>query len=130
MSKSLGEIIQDHRFKLRMTQDQFGSKYAVSGPAIFKFEKGYVHPSLTLWLRISEDIGFPERKAVLMHVQSKLPDEFRALIKPDSKPKASKRAAKGKGRRNIGYGAISAQKELKATVNKNIRVLKSCQYVH
>lgn len=125
MSKSLSELIQGHRSKLKMTQDEFGSKYGVSGPAIFKFEKGYVHPSLILWLRISKDIGIPEGKAVLMHVQSKMPDEFKDLIKPDSKPKAPKRTAKGKGPRNIDYRAISDQKELKATAKKDSSLPKA-----
>jgi hypothetical protein len=54
-----------------------GSTYSVSGPAIFKFEKGYVVPSLQLWLRMSKDMGIDTRTAVLMHIQEKLPQEYR-----------------------------------------------------
>ena len=115
MGKSLGDLIYAHRAKMETTQDEFGSKYGVSGPAIFKFEKGYVHPSLPLWLRFSEDMDIPENKAVLMQVQSKLRDEFKSLIKPDVKPKVPKRVTKGK----IDYRAITDAKELKIAAKKD-----------
>jgi DNA-binding XRE family transcriptional regulator len=63
-----------------MTQDQFGAKYGVSGPAVFKFEKGYVKPSLDLWLKMSRDLDIPEKKAVLLWVKAKLPQEFQSII--------------------------------------------------
>ncbi len=110
MDKPIGQLIVAYRYKVRMTQDQFGVKYGVSGPAIFKFEKGYVHPNLALWLRISPDMGITERKAVLMHVRSKLPSEFHSLINPDSKPPARRRKAKGKGPED--YRAITDAKAL------------------
>ncbi|MCX7015444.1 MAG: helix-turn-helix transcriptional regulator [Candidatus Sumerlaeota bacterium] len=80
MKNYLGEQIHSHREVLNMTQDQFGSKYDVSGPAVFKFEKGYVKPSLDLWLKMAKDFGVPQRKAVLLWVKSKLPEEYQDFI--------------------------------------------------
>ncbi len=80
MKNFLGEQIQAQRDVSGMTQDQFGAKYGVSGPAIFKFEKGYVKPSLELWLRMAKDFEISERKAVLMWVKSKLPEEYQDFI--------------------------------------------------
>ena len=88
MDKTLGQYLAEHRYNLRMTQDAFGAKYGISGPAVFKFEKGYVHLRLALWFRISQAMGMPERKAVLMHVRYTLPSEFHSLFNPDSKPPA------------------------------------------
>ena len=48
MESFLGEIIYQSRLKLGMTQDQYGAKYDVSGPAVFKFEKGFVRPWPTI----------------------------------------------------------------------------------
>ena len=48
----------------------------VSGPAIFKFEKNYVKPSLELWLKIARDCGLEERQAVLLWVKAKLPEQY------------------------------------------------------
>ncbi|GAB4322471.1 MAG: hypothetical protein Kow0059_17590 [Candidatus Sumerlaeia bacterium] len=80
MSNVVGETIFKHRKKIGMTQDQFGAKFHVSGPAVFKFEKGYVRPSLDVWLKISEDISIPRDHAVLMWLKDRLPDEFSNLI--------------------------------------------------
>jgi DNA-binding XRE family transcriptional regulator len=80
MSNVVGEAIFKHRKKIGMTQDQFGAKFHVSGPAIFKFEKGYVRPSLDVWLKIAEDIKIPRSHAVLMWLKDRLPDEFSNLI--------------------------------------------------
>ena len=80
MSNVVGEAIFRHRKKIGMTQDQFGAKFHVSGPAIFKFEKGYVRPSLDVWLKISADIKIPRTHAVLMWLKDRLPDEFSSLI--------------------------------------------------
>ena len=76
MSNLLGQKIQQLRRKLRLTQDQFGSRYSVSGPAIFKFEKGYVNPSLELWLKMAKDCGLDERDGVLLWTKCKLPEKY------------------------------------------------------
>ena len=76
----IGELIHEHRIAQDMTQDEFGKKYGVSGPAIFKFEKGYVKPSLDLWLVVAKDIKIEEKKAVLMWVKARMPEKYRNLI--------------------------------------------------
>jgi DNA-binding XRE family transcriptional regulator len=94
MVNYLGDIIYNHRDISEMTQDQFGAKYGISGPAIFKFEKGYVKPSLNLWLKMAPDFDLTERKAVLMWVKSKLPEEFQDFV--DLAAEAAEKA-QGKG---------------------------------
>ncbi len=121
MDNSIGEIIRDYRAKQRLTQDELGHKYNTSGPGIFKFERGYIRPNLTLWLRMSQDIGIPERKAVLMHVRSRLPNDLQSIIDPDSKPKARKRSVKGLK----DYKSISGAKELKAAARRDTGLPKA-----
>jgi len=84
MKNTIGRRILEHREQLGLTQDQFGAKYSVSGPAIFKFEKGYVKPSLALWLRIARDNEIDERRAVLMWIQAKLPEKYSKFIDLDA----------------------------------------------
>lgn len=88
----LGEIIYQARLNQSLTQDQFGAKYDVSGPAVFKFEKGYVRPSLRLWLRIAQDAEILERRAVLMWLRAKLPEKYRPYVSlaPSSTPVVKK----------------------------------------
>jgi transcriptional regulator with XRE-family HTH domain len=80
MNDILGKEIYENRKTQGLTQDQFGKIYDVSGPAIFKFEKGYVRPSFQLWLRMAKDFKIPEKKAVLMWIKSRLPEEYQSLI--------------------------------------------------
>ena len=93
MQSYLGDIIYENRQKDDLTQDQYGSKYSVSGPAIFKFEKGYVKPSLELWLKMAADAGISQRRAVLLWVKSKLPEQFQEYIELQS-AEAAETAAK------------------------------------
>ncbi|MCX7016792.1 MAG: helix-turn-helix transcriptional regulator [Candidatus Sumerlaeota bacterium] len=78
MGTAIAQRIYRHRKKLKLTQDELGSRYSISGPAVFKFEKGYVVPSLDLWLRLAEDMNIDKKTAVLMHVQDKLPEPYKA----------------------------------------------------
>lgn len=80
MENIIGNRIGEARQKAGMTQDQFGARYSVSGPAIFKFEKGYLKPSLDLWLKMARDFDIPERKAVLLWVRAKLPEGYKKYI--------------------------------------------------
>lgn len=80
MENLIGERVMEYRASVGMTQDQFGARYDVSGPAIFKFEKGYVKPSLELWVKIAKDFGMSEKKSVLLWVKSKLPEQYQNLI--------------------------------------------------
>ena len=95
----LGEIIYRNRLALDLTQDEFGAKYSVSGPAIFKFEKGYVRPSLELWLSMSRDADIPERRAVLLWLKSKLPEKYQDYVELQGAAVAESAAAYGKGGR-------------------------------
>lgn len=76
MKKTMGEVIYQSRLNSGLTQDQFAARYEVSGPAVFKFEKGYVMPSLALWLRMALDAGVEERDAVMLWAKGKLPEKF------------------------------------------------------
>lgn len=80
MPNIIGEAIYENRINQGLTQDQFGSKYDISGPAVFKFEKGYVKPSLDLWIKMSADFKIPEKTAVLMWLKSRLPEKYQGLI--------------------------------------------------
>lgn len=84
MKNYLGEIINRVRARHGLTQDHFGQRYKVSGPAIFKFEKGYVKPSLKLWLEIAQEAGVPERRAVLLWIKSKLPSAYQDYVELQS----------------------------------------------
>ena len=119
MKNYLGEQIQAHRDVSGMTQDQFGAKYGVSGPAIFKFEKGYVKPSLELWLRMAKDFEISERKAVLMWVKSKLPEEYQDFID------LTNEGLGGEGDRRSGdsnardYSQMTDREEMKTLAKKD-----------
>jgi transcriptional regulator with XRE-family HTH domain len=80
MSTVLGKLIYERRLAQGLTQDQFGSRYGVSGPAIFKFEKGYVNPSFKLWMNMAADFDLGEGVAVLLWAKAKLPPEYQELL--------------------------------------------------
>jgi DNA-binding XRE family transcriptional regulator len=91
MSTILGELVYKHRTALGLTQDQLGKKYGVSGPAIFKFEKGFVNPSLKLWMRMAADFDLGEGPAILLWMKAKLPPKHQDLLE-------LKGPARGKGK--------------------------------
>ena len=97
MKNEIGALIAKDRENLELTQDQYGRKYDVSGPAIFKFERSYVKPSLDLWLKISKGMGMKEQKAVLMWVRAKLPRKYQSFIDIDVKAVAESAPKYGKG---------------------------------
>ncbi len=76
----LGSRIMNYRKARKLTQADLAERYNVSGPAIFKFEKGFVTPSLKLWQKIAANIGIPEKEAVLIWVREKLPPQMKNLI--------------------------------------------------
>jgi DNA-binding XRE family transcriptional regulator len=113
----LGARIGDSRTKMGLTQDQFGARYGVSGPAIFKFEKGYVKPSLDLWLKMARDIDIPEKKAVLLWVRAKLPQEYQSFIDLSGVTVSEPTVAYGAGDGGrASYGRISDARELRQKV--------------
>lgn len=97
MKNYLGDIIYKSRLANDLTQDEYGAKYSVSGPAIFKFEKGYVRPSLELWLQMSRDADISQRRAVLLWLKSKLPAAYQEYVELQSAAVAEKEAAYGRG---------------------------------
>jgi hypothetical protein len=82
--QTLGNIIFKMRKESRMTQDDYGKKYRVAGPAIFKFEQAYLLPPIELWMRMALDGGLSERLAVLMWLKAKLPCTYQDYIELES----------------------------------------------
>ncbi|MCX7012717.1 MAG: helix-turn-helix transcriptional regulator [Candidatus Sumerlaeota bacterium] len=79
MAKLIAPRLFQHRKRQKLTQDEFGRQYGVSGPGIFKFEKGFITPTLKVWMKMSADMGIPRKTAVLMHIHDKLPEEHREV---------------------------------------------------
>jgi len=120
MNNYLGDIIFESRQKENLTQDQYGQKYDVSGPAIFKFEKGYVKPSLELWLKMAADAEISRRRAVLLHVKSKLPEQFQDYIELQSAAVAEKEveSAKKKGNKP-DYSKLDNREQMRDVFGKD-----------
>jgi len=112
MENILGSRIAESRSKLALTQDQFGVRYGVSGPAVFKFEKGYVKPSLDLWLKMARDCDIPEKKAVLLWIKAKLPREYQSCIDLSGMAVSESAVAYGPSDRP-NYTRISDQRDLR-----------------
>ncbi|MBN1867267.1 helix-turn-helix transcriptional regulator [Candidatus Sumerlaeota bacterium] len=106
MKSEIGASIAKSRANLGLTQDQFGRKYSVSGPAIFKFEKGYVRPSLELWLAMARDMSLSEQTSVLMWVRGKLPKKFQDFISLE--PKTARESAAGYGKSQAEQRALKS----------------------
>lgn len=125
MKNYLGEIIYNSRQKENLTQDQYGARYSVSGPAIFKFEKGYVKPSLELWLKMAADAGLSERRSVLLWVKSKLPDEYQEYIELQSAAVAESEAeyAKKKGKKP-DYSKFETREQMRDQTDKDKSIPK------
>ena len=84
MRNYIGQIIETARKRLNETQEVFGARYQVSGPAIFKFENGYVRPSIELCMKMAKDVGVDERRAVLLWIKAKLPARYQEYIELQS----------------------------------------------
>lgn len=126
MKNYLGEIIFESRQDEGLTQDQYGSKYSVTGPAIFKFEKGYVKPSLPLWLKMAKDAQLPERRAVLLWAKSKLPEAFQKYIEMQSSAVAESEAkyAKKGGGKNADYSKFENPEQMRDLISKDKSIPK------
>lgn len=128
MQNIIGARIAESREQLGLTQDQFGARYGVSGPAIFKFEKGYVKPSLDLWLKMARDCDIAEKKAVLLWVKAKLPEEYQAFIDL-SAPAVSEAQATYTKEGRTNYSRIGDLRDLRdrlagdTTLPKNLKAL-------
>jgi len=116
MSNEIGTLIADSRTKMDLTQDQFGRKYGVSGPAIFKFEKNYVKPSLDLWLRMAKDVNLSEQAAVLTWVKAKLPKRYQAFINPHAATVHEEEGKYGKKKEVSSPAKIVDAKEIRKRI--------------
>lgn len=105
----LGDIVYRNRLSRDLTQDEYGARYDVSGPAIFKFEKGYLRPSLQLWLKLSKDAEITERRAVLLWLKSKLPERYQEYVELQGAIDPPGAERKGKGSRG-GQDAVDYSK--------------------
>ncbi len=93
MGNEIGKTIERYRKLLNKTQDQLGAMYSVTAPAIFKFEKGYVTPSLDLWMKIAYDAGLTPKTSLLYWIKDKLPPQYRGII--EEMERASEKPASG-----------------------------------
>lgn len=112
----IGEIIYKSRMNLDLTQDEYGARYSVSGPAVFKFEKGYVRPSLELWLQMAEDAGLPERRSVLLWLKSKLPAKYQDYVELQGAVAAESPIGYGKkkkGTKGVDYSKFEEREEMR-----------------
>ena len=119
--KILAGTILKSRLAMGLTQDEFGQHYDVSGPAIFKIEKGFVRPSLKLWLRIAQDAELTERRAVLLWSQSKLPQQYQRHVDLVGAITDRPRTKKG----SIDYSSFETREAMHAAVAKDTKLPKS-----
>ena len=118
--KILADTIYKSRLAMGLTQDELGQRYDVTGPAIFKFEKGFVRPSLKLWLRIAQDADLTERRAVLMWIQTKVPQEYQQYVDLASSPTDRPRTKKGL----IDYSGFETREAIHGAVAKDTKLPK------
>ena len=119
MKNILGTRILEYREALSLTQDQFGAKYHVSGPAIFKFEKGYVKPSLELWLKIARDFGLSDRRAVLLWIKAKLPDKYQKYVDLSISDVEDEEAEYGARQHGLDYSKFDDRESLRTAAMKD-----------
>lgn len=123
MKNYLGDIIYRSRLAQDLTQDEYGAKYSVSGPAIFKFEKGYVRPSLELWLSMARDSDLSDRRSVLLWLKSKLPAKYQDYVELQSAAVAEKEAAYGRGTKKkkgaIDYSKMETRDDMQESASRD-----------
>ena len=124
MENLLGKEIYANRVAQGLTQDQFGVKYRITGPAVFKFEKGYVKPSLELWMRLAKDFEIPETRAVLMWIRSRLPEEYQHLVQIKDEPFLLEEQAEYAPSRKKDYAKFTNREEMKKAVLKDVKIPK------
>jgi DNA-binding XRE family transcriptional regulator len=129
MKNYLGDIVYRSRLAGDLTQDEYGARYSVSGPAIFKFEKGYVRPSLELWLQMAKDAEISERRAVLLWLKSKLPNQYQEYVELQAAAVAEKEAeyAKGKKKGGVNYSKFDNRVEMRKAASGDGTLPKGIQ---
>ena len=118
--KILADIIHVSRLAMGLNMEEFGQRYDVTGPAIFKFENGLMRPSLKLWLRIAQDAQLTERRAVLQWIQSKLPAEYQRYVDLPASITDRPRIKKGL----IDYSSFETREAMHAAVAKDTKLPK------
>jgi DNA-binding XRE family transcriptional regulator len=78
--KELGKLIRECRRKSNLTQEQFGRKFSVSGPCVFKMENGYFLPGIDKTIKMAKMINMPEKTAVTLWCRAHLPTKYQAHI--------------------------------------------------
>lgn len=123
MPKYIGEIVFRDRLARDLTQDEYAARYGVTGPMIFKVEKGYARPKLELWLRMAHDAGLSERRAVLVWLKAKLPEKYQDYVEFQSATAAEKKAAGKKKRGTKGgtldYAKLKTRDDILAAASKD-----------
>lgn len=128
MENILGEIVYQSRQKFDLTQDQYGAKYSISGPAVFKFEKGFVRPSLELWLQMAKDAEVPERRAVILWLKAKLPKQYQAYLEVAEGPAKAKRGSNSTGAKGqADYSAYEDREAMREAAIKDKSLPKPLQ---
>jgi DNA-binding XRE family transcriptional regulator len=78
--QTISEVVSEIRVKTNLTQDDFGKLFGVSGPAIYKIEKGKMVPSFHLWLSICEAGNISKPFAVRLWAIAQVPLEYQELV--------------------------------------------------
>ena len=123
-NSALGFRIIEYRKTYGLTQEDLAKRFGVSAPAIFKFEAGFVMPSLKLWQRIASGIGIPEREAVLLWAHERLPENMKDILgeAPSLDAKAQREELLGLGKQPSGQNtmrdALLANPDLSPTLKR------------
>lgn len=111
MGADISRRVIEYRKAAGLTQEKYGRKYGVSGPAIFKFENNFVTPNLPLWLRIASDNGLGDRRAVLIWIRDRLPEDYKHHVDPDASAEEEEST-----RHNLDYTAFSNRDAMREAV--------------
>lgn len=76
----IATLVKRHREELDLTQDEYGAKFGISGPAVFKIEHGFIRPSFYLWINIAKALKLTEQKAVVLWSACSLPKKYQKYI--------------------------------------------------
>src|SRR5262245_57470835 len=113
----IGDILFKYRSSLNETQDEFGKRYQVSAPAIFKFEKAYVKPAMKLWIKMAQDAGVPQKRAVLLWAKAKLPRQYQEYLDLQSTANQDDGRSERK-RKQTEFGKLTSRAEIQELIRK------------
>lgn len=110
---SLHQLIFQHRRDMRLTQAQYGKRFDVSGPAIFKFEQGAVTPSFKLWMKIAADMDIGEQASVTLWAKAKIPPSHRDLLCGGKTGISEAELMKKTGLKKVPYSRLTNRDKLR-----------------